>query len=46
MYMATLENVLLGFRNEAIVPAIKDNRSNLVGFLVQDSFVSTIQRGF
>ncbi len=44
--MATLENVLAGFRDEAIDPSIKDNRSNLVEFLVQDSFVSTFQRGF
>lgn len=44
--MATLENVLAGFRNEAIDPSIKDNRSNLVEFLVQDSLFPPFNADF
>lgn len=44
--MATLENVLAGFRDEAIDPSIKDNRSNLVEFLVQDSLFPPFNADF
>ena len=44
--MATLENVLAGFRNEAIDPSIKDNRSNLVELLDQDSLIPLFNADF
>lgn len=44
--MATLENLLAGFRNEAIDPSIKDNRSNLVELLVQDSLIPPFNADF